>query len=239
MQEFEKILTKEYLSNKRFNEQKTLTQIAKEVGCNRQTVYKAFQKYHIPSLQKTNAKYLNKKLGLLTVIEHVETKDSRKYFKCLCDCGNYCIVEGGNLLHKRNIETKSCGCSKKKRGKKHKNWDGYKDISGQYLANIKKSAKERRLEHNITPEYIWDLFIKQERRCALSDMEIILCDSAIKQGEQTASLDRIDNSKGYIEGNVQWLHKDINRLKNNYSEATLILFCTKIVDTHRKKINEL
>lgn len=54
---------------------------------------------------------------------------------------------------------------------------------------------------------------------------------------QTASLDRIDSSKGYIEGNVQWLHKDINRLKINYSDEDLIQICLEIIRWKKVPIN--
>lgn len=47
--------------------------------------------------------------------------------------------------------------------------------------------------------------------------------------EQTASLDRIDSSKGYIPGNVQWVHKDVNKMKLALSEKRLLELCTLIV----------
>lgn len=57
------------------------------------------------------------KFGKLTVIEKVEkpenTNPNRKYafWKCKCDCGNTCIINGAYL---RNGDTISCGCIKSK-----------------------------------------------------------------------------------------------------------------------------
>ena len=34
----------------------------------------------------------------------------------------------------------------------------------------------------------------------------------------TASLDRIDSSLGYVKNNVQWVHKDINKMKQELNE---------------------
>ena len=34
----------------------------------------------------------------------------------------------------------------------------------------------------------------------------------------TASLDRIDNSKGYIKGNIRWVSRSINYMKNDMSD---------------------
>ena len=44
----------------------------------------------------------------------------------------------------------------------------------------------------------------------------------------TASLDRIDSSKGYVIGNVQWVHKDINIMKNKFDNQYFIDMCKKI-----------
>ena len=38
----------------------------------------------------------------------------------------------------------------------------------------------------------------------------------------TASLDRIDSSKGYVPGNIQCVHKDINALKTDFSEERFL-----------------
>ena len=35
---------------------------------------------------------------------------------------------------------------------------------------------------------------------------------------KTASLDRIDSSKGYTEDNIQWVHKDVNQMKMDLPE---------------------
>ena len=48
-----------------------------------------------------------------------------------------------------------------------------------------------------------------------------------KDYDATASLDRIDSSKGYIKGNVQWVHKNINYMKQEMTnEEFLVNFIT-------------
>lgn len=39
------------------------------------------------------------------------------------------------------------------------------------------------------------------------------------------SIDRIDSSVGYVEGNMQWVHKDVNRMKQEFSESYFIETC--------------
>ncbi len=48
------------------------------------------------------------------------------------------------------------------------------------------------------------------------------------------SLDRIDNLKGYIEGNVQWVHKRVNVMRNVLSIEEFLSWCEKIT-AHRQK----
>jgi len=55
-------------------------------------------------------------------------------------------------------------------------------------------------------------------------------------GLTSASLDRIDSSKGYIQGNVQFVAYGINLAKNNFSDADVISFLDSI-HTSRFKSN--
>jgi hypothetical protein len=44
-------------------------------------------------------------------------------------------------------------------------------------------------------------------------------------------LDRIDSSKGYLEDNVQWVHKDFQKIKLDLTEDSLLDWAKKIVIT--------
>ena len=83
----------------------------------------------------------------------------------------------------------------------------------------------------ITKEYIWDLFIKQNRKCALSGIELTF---PLKNNDKSynASLDRIDSSLGYIEGNVQWVDKTINIMKNKFNQTYFIELCKKVAEKY-------
>lgn len=114
---------------------------------------------------------------------------------------------------------------RKFRGENSPLYKGYKEISGKYLKNIKSCARSRKLEYLVSPEYLWELYIKQNRKCVFSGLEIQFGCGYINPIETTASLDRIDSSKGYIEGNLQWVHKDINRMKWHFSDKNFIKYC--------------
>jgi hypothetical protein len=51
----------------------------------------------------------------------------------------------------------------------------------------------------------------------------------------TASLDRINSSLGYVEGNCQWVHKVINTMKMALSQDEFIYYCS-LVCNHRKQL---
>jgi len=118
----------------------------------------------------------------------------------------------------------------------NKRFLGHEDLSMSYLNSIMIGAKKRNLEYDVAPEYLWTLFMDQDKKCALSDVEITLDPQfsvhyATKRITQTASLDRINSSRGYVEGNVQWVHKNINLLKGSLSQSKFIELCELVTKT--------
>ena len=54
----------------------------------------------------------------------------------------------------------------------------------------------------------------------------------VRSSITTASLDRIDSKKGYIKGNLQWVHKDLNIMKNSYPNQYFIEMCKKVANAN-------
>lgn len=135
-------------------------------------------------------------------------KDRKKQHtiaKAKCHCGSIFEVELSRL-HKY----KSCGCNRKSKR--------IKTLSQAYLNTVKYSALIRTLDFNITLEQVWELYEKQDKKCALSGLEIVFDLSREKGYNQTASIDRIDSTKGYTLDNIQIIHKDINRMKSDLDQ---------------------
>jgi hypothetical protein len=148
--------------------------------------------------------------------KYFEKQNKHLYmFRCKCllcgkeDCLKQCVSVLRGL-------TKSCGCRKdyydKNKGKNHASWKGVGEISGTWLKKTKKHAKVRGHDWRLSLDYLWNLFLKQDGKCVFTGMSLQFGMVDIKRS-CTASLDRIDNKKGYIEGNVQWVHKTINRMR--------------------------
>lgn len=107
-------------------------------------------------------------------------------------------------------------------------YKGYYDLSGKYWYDIQYRANKKNINfsRDLTIEYAWDLFIKQNKKCALSGLDIALYPDI--KTRNTASLDRIDSLKGYEIDNIQWLHKKINNLKCNFTNKETVDLCRKI-----------
>jgi hypothetical protein len=163
-----------------------------------------------------------KRFGMLVVKEKSHTAKKELFWLCICDCGEETKVRGTSL---RSGNSRSCGCLKKV----PYNWKGVEEISSTYWYNQKIHAQTRSREFSITPEYAWGLFVEQERKCRYTGMELSFTRNYRNDKvSQTASLDRIDSSKGYVEGNIQWVHKDVNRMKSNLTHDKFIKLCKLI-----------
>jgi len=113
------------------------------------------------------------------------------------------------------------------------NYQGYKGISSVYFKSCKSGAKSRNLEFSITKEDIWNKWIEQDGKCALSGLSIRIERNYKKLKTMTASLDRIDSSRGYTLDNIQWVHKDLNKMKTNYPNDYFIKMCKYVANNNK------
>ena len=198
----------------------SISDIATIIGCSVNNIYFYLKKYEIARRKRTAPNFKNltgMKFGDLTVVERSPVGQERQeaYWICACNCGNSTTVRASHLVGKKIM---SCGC---KQFDCH--WKGCGDISGELWGRIKKGAIERDFCLDITIEQAWELYLKQEGKCAISGVAIKF--STFYKGDQTASLDRIDSSKGYTVDNVQWVHKTINKIKGTLTDSELINWC--------------
>ena len=169
------------------------------------------------------------RFGKLTALYRTCTQNRHYKWRCRCECGKEKDIQGGHL---RSGHTTSCGCSWYKFGGKHQSWKGYNEISGRFFKSILHNAKVRNLPVEITIEELWDLFISQDKKCALTNLPIEF-EANHGRIKGIASLDRIDSSKGYIKGNIQWVHSTINNMKWDMPQEEFIRFC-KLVTIYKK-----
>jgi hypothetical protein len=144
-------------------------------------------------------------------------------YRCRCDCGKITEVRASYLHQGRII---SCGDKLLHfGGNKSHNWKGHGDIAGQHWSSIKHHARARGLSFNVTIKDAWLLFLAQGRRCKFTGRPLTLQ----KRG-RTASLDRINSGRGYSRGNIQWVHKDCQRMKMDLSDLDFINLCREVTE---------
>lgn len=183
--------------------------------------------------QKSKYEYLkNTIVNDIYIKDFITTNNSTNKLKALCicpHCNKEFIRNISNLL--RDGYHQSCGCKVKeyKLGNKSQCWTGYGEIPGNFYTKKIRSSKRRKILFNVSIEYLWDLFLKQNRQCALTGVKLYFGPWS-KPSLTNASIDRIDSSKGYIEGNVWWVHKDINYMKSSHTVEKFIELCQMVVN---------
>lgn len=216
-------ISKQYLISEYVENKLSCHKISKKLGCSAGKVLRYLKLYNIPLTSKKDYLMVDRTgqvFNELTVvgIGSKTKKSGNIYWICRCSCGNTVEISGDNLLN-----AKACGLCPAST-----NFKGVGELSSKYFSSLKFGAKQRNLEFNITKQELWDLFIKQDRKCALTGLDLNLNDRRCSKLLKTASLDRIDSSKGYIKNNIQWIHKDINRMKQHYSEKDFIYYCNLV-----------
>lgn len=106
--------------------------------------------------------------------------------------------------------------------KKNNNKLNHPYISGIIWSNLISNSKNRNLTLDITPDDIYEQFIKQNKKCALTGQELIM---SFDMKINTISVDRIDSKIGYIKNNIQIVHKFVNQCKMDLSDEMFFNLC--------------
>ncbi len=158
----------------------------------------------------------------------------KEYWACFCECGTFRNVQSDNL---RLGYSKSCGC----RGKFGRRLSAGKGkplpvVMHGYWSQVRNGAKARGLDVTVTALEIQNLLISQNERCALSGLKLNL--NILAHEGVTASLDRINSDLGYIPGNIQWVHRHINRMKWDYPQDYFIRLCELVAGEATVRVNK-
>jgi len=177
--------------------------------------------------QRELAINIGDKSGEWTVIEYPIYKEWRtinqKMVKVRCSCGNERLITPSAFLNPNKYHQ----CRKCAGGGKLESM-----FRPGFITKLKRNAAKRGIEFSddITPSYLYDILRIQKYRCALTGEKLIDGDKELDYNstELLLSLDRIDSSKAYIPGNVQWVLKDINIMKWQLPQQKFIELCKKV-----------
>lgn len=168
------------------------------------------------------AEWQGKYIGDWLILEYSH-QDNEPYWKVLCTCGKIELRRASQLRLGRTHSCRTCA-AKKRENSKSPYWKGQEGISFQYLGRLAFRNKEV----SITMDDLVSQWQSQKGRCAYSGEELKLVYKDTNWTKSTASIDRVDSSKGYISGNIQWVHKKVNKLKMDFEEEDFLNWCTKI-----------
>lgn len=171
-----------------------------------------YYKAHPSTVRSLNLykKVEGKRFGTVVVVAKVGNSDRDGGVLIRCDCGREKVMRRSRLK-----KIKTCGAGL------HRSTSG--PLPGPYWANLKTNAKDRGLKVEVTPEDAWALFEKQRGKCALTGRKI-----EIASKNMTASIDRVYSDGDYTLDNIQWVHKDLNKMKMEFEQEYFIETCREV-----------
>lgn len=151
---------------------------------------------------------IGKKFGLLTVLERAGSRYGQAHWLCRCECGGQVIAGGSNL---RKKQTRSCGCL---------NLRITADGIARILKKYQVGAERRKLSFDLSLERFTELIKKDCDYCGAVPNQTIRVGHRLSKFHPSFKyngIDRVDTSKGYIEGNVVPCCGACNRAKARLS----------------------
>jgi hypothetical protein len=146
-------------------------------------------------------------------------------WECRCDCGATGFVSTSDLRNGYSRQCVKCGQAPR---------DYKEELDIVFWNRMITNANKRDIKILISKEQAYQLYLKQNRKCALTGLAIRFPKngSEYTNGQTTASLDRIDSLKPYQIDNIQWLHKDVNRMKNIYTQERFLEICKLVTNNN-------
>lgn len=118
--------------------------------------------------------------------------------------------DGKNLFCSKSCASKSLSIRYEEAGITKK--------SGYIVRMAKKRAKLKGLATDIDASYIDSMYASQDGKCALTGLDIhFKSKDDYEKDPYQVSIDRLDDSKGYLKGNVQLVALCINYMRNTFS----------------------
>lgn len=103
----------------------------------------------------------------------------------------------------------------------------------QYLKNsCMTRSKASGLEFNLTLSFLEELYLSQNGCCAISGEPMTIKSQSNRLNSTIVSVDRIDNSRGYTQDNVQLVTGKVNFMRGNLTIDNFINICRMITENN-------
>ena len=106
----------------------------------------------------------------------------------------------------------------------------------QMLAHVRRRVREKKLDYDLNIDFLKRLYSKQGGGCPISGQPLTLLADGKGHKLTNASLDRINNDRGYTKDNVRMVCWIVNIMRHNQRDDQLLSWCYKIIE-HQENLN--
>jgi len=170
--------------------------------------------------------------GKITVLSRgPNDKSGHARWNCVCVCGRERLIASKSLSYKG---TKSCGKKGKMcREKIHARKPFGVSSRNIHLYHYKRDAKKRGYSWNLSDSHFFKLCLSNCYYCKQPPSLVVIDSRYRAHGAFVCNgVDRVDNSRGYVKGNVVACCKPCNRAKGTMSRDEFIALCHRVTAAH-------
>jgi hypothetical protein len=115
-----------------------------------------------------------------------------------------------------------------------KNYTRADEFTGfrKFIRSINLRSLQQNKEKGATLQDLKDIWDQQKGICPITGWELVLKQQNLPN---QASIDRIDNSKGYVKENIRFVALIANYCRNNFTDQQVLDFCSAVV--HNRQIS--
>lgn len=168
-------------------------------------------------------------IGRFTLVSVATPRGKSRSWTCKCDCGNVVEVKATNI---EKFGDRGCGCRKNRRPPTTDKSPIDSAIQ-ELVRRYKSNARKRGLEWGLTDERAASLLFGN---CAYTGDAPANIFNGNRGQVLYNGIDRLDNTKGYVESNVVSCSRRANMAKNDMPLQQFMLLCEKVVK-HSKGTN--
>jgi hypothetical protein len=159
---------------------------------------------------------------VITKLEKEVKRSIKKKRKFFCDLSCSC-----KFIVKQRMNNGEVFSLPKEYIGKGKSRDKFSDFR-PLLKRVKNRRDKKEIQ--LTVQDISDIWERQNGICIYTNMKLELPSWNSKKNFRTASIDRIDPSKGYTKENCQIVSVMANFAKNDFTHEDMIQFCKEIIN---------
>lgn len=168
---------------------------------------------------KLNCAYCNKDFEKSTKEYNRQIRKGNNRFFCGLSC--VCLKRNEENPPKGNLENL-----------KVKTKDQYTSFRWFVNRGNYRSKTKKKYSCDLTVEYLKQVWEEQKGMCPFTGWELILPEDSSypwkEKNPRNASIDRIDNSIGYMQGNVRFVAVMANLARQDFTDEQVIEFCKAV-----------